>query len=333
MRRPAVGASRRRQAGRAVAVTGAGPAVIVAGLVAGGAEWVDRGRTRGSAGSARGCRPPGAEQGGFGLHFALLDELRALNGPDAVPAVHGRGPVPRSSTCGGSLLPVLVGLGLLAARRLAGFRWLAAWLLPAVCGLCVAAQYLFMIDYAAPRFLLPAYALLAVPAADGLAFLLTAFGPELRPADDRDRDLPCSSSSSLAQHLVLDHEAGGTVHVPRRLHADRGRAGRPRRPAAVPDPGGAVHPDRLLRGLRVGRARDAGRSRRGARPGRSAGRRRLRQELARLPHHRHQVLKVNAYIRVTRASRMHASGRRDAVRNGACGADRGYTWVSGHGAP
>ena len=39
-----------------------------------------------------------------------------------------------------------------------------------MCGLCVAAQYLFMINYAAPRFLLPAYALLAVPAADGLAF-------------------------------------------------------------------------------------------------------------------------------------------------------------------
>ena len=46
-------------------------------------------------------------------------------------------------------------------------------ILPAACGLCVAAQYLFMIDYAAPRFLLPAYALLAVPAADGLAFLVT----------------------------------------------------------------------------------------------------------------------------------------------------------------
>ena len=50
-------------------------------------------------------------------------------------------------------------------------------LLPAACGLCVAAQYLFMIDYAAPRFLLPAYALLAVPAADGLAFLVTGAGP------------------------------------------------------------------------------------------------------------------------------------------------------------
>ena len=50
-------------------------------------------------------------------------------------------------------------------------------LLPAACGLCVAAQYLFMIDYAAPRFLLPAYALLAIPAADGLAFLVTGAGP------------------------------------------------------------------------------------------------------------------------------------------------------------
>ncbi|MCZ1008851.1 hypothetical protein O1L68_21025 [Streptomyces lydicus] len=37
--------------------------------------------------------------------------------------------------------------------------------LPALAGLCLAAPYLLTVDYAAPRFLLPAYALLMMPAA------------------------------------------------------------------------------------------------------------------------------------------------------------------------
>ncbi|GAU66581.1 hypothetical protein SSP35_03_02290 [Streptomyces sp. NBRC 110611] len=41
----------------------------------------------------------------------------------------------------------------------------AAVTLPALAGLCLAAPYLLMVDYAAPRFLLPAYALLLMPAA------------------------------------------------------------------------------------------------------------------------------------------------------------------------
>jgi hypothetical protein len=83
-------------------------------------------------------------------------------------------------------------------------------LLAAVCGLCVAAQYLFMIGYAAPRFLLPAYALLAIPAADGLAFLAARIGADRRPA--MAAVVTCFLVAQLvAQHLVLDHEVGGTV--------------------------------------------------------------------------------------------------------------------------
>jgi hypothetical protein len=104
---------------------------------------------------------------------------------------------------------VLVALAILGARHVGG-PGLVTVLLPTGCGLCVAAQYLFMIDYAAPRFLLPAYALLAVPAADGLAFLITGMGRELRPA--MVAVVACFLVVQLvAQHLVLEHEAGGTV--------------------------------------------------------------------------------------------------------------------------
>jgi hypothetical protein len=182
-------------------------AAVVAGLLAGGAEWVAEAYAR-FGGIASRLHAAGAEQGGFGLHFALPDELRALNGPTLCrPCTIGvRYP---ELDLWWFLLPVLVALAVLAARR-AGGPDLRTVLLPAVCGLCVAAQYLFMINYAAPRFLLPAYSLLAVPAADGLAFLITGMGRELRPA--MIAAVTCFLVVQLlAQHLVLDHETGGTV--------------------------------------------------------------------------------------------------------------------------
>ncbi len=199
-------------------------AVVVGGLVAGGAEWVVEAYAR-FGGIASRLHAAGAEQGGFGLHFALPDELRALNGPTLCrPCTIGvRYP---ELDLWWFLLPVLVGLAVLAARprgpggsggmtspQSGGSRGSsprASTVLPAVCGLCVAAQYLFMINYAAPRFLLPAYALLAVPAADGLAFLITGLGPELRPA--MTAAVTCFLVVQLlGQHFVLDHEVGGTV--------------------------------------------------------------------------------------------------------------------------
>jgi hypothetical protein len=198
-------------------------AVVVGGLVAGGAEWVVEAYAR-FGGIASRLHAAGAEQGGFGLHFALPDELRALNGPTLCrPCTVGvRSP---ELDLWWFLLPVLVALAILAARPrgergggkpprerggLGGSSPLASTVLPVVCGLCVAAQYLFMINYAAPRFLLPAYALLAVPAADGLAFLVTGMGRELRPA--MTAAVTCFLVVQLlAQHLVLDHEVGGTV--------------------------------------------------------------------------------------------------------------------------
>jgi hypothetical protein len=180
-------------------------AAIVAGLVAGGAEWVAEAYARFGGVRAR-LRAAGAEQGGFGLHFALGDELKALNGPTLCrPCTIGvRDP---ELDLWWFLLPVLVAVGLLAARR-AG--QLGGTLLPAVCGLCLAAQYLFMIDYAAPRFLLPAYALLAIPVADALAFAVTGVRWDLRPA--MAAAMTCFLVVQLvSQHLVLDHEVGGTI--------------------------------------------------------------------------------------------------------------------------
>jgi hypothetical protein len=187
---------------------------VAGGLAAGGLEWVIEAFARFGGVTAR-LHQAGAEQNGFGLHLALGAELRALNGPTLCrPCTVGfRQP---ELDLWWFVLPVLVALGIVAARRTLGCGRLVTALLPAVCGVCLAAQYLFMIDYAAPRFLLPAYAVLAIPAADGLAFLIAeAVRWDLRPA--AGAMVACLLAAQIvAQHAVLDHEVGGTV----RFHDD-----------------------------------------------------------------------------------------------------------------
>jgi hypothetical protein len=180
-------------------------AAVIAGLVAGGAEWVAEAYLR-FGGPPRRLHTAGAEQGGFGLHLAVWAELRSLNGPTLCrPCTVGwRHP---ELALWWLALPALVTLGVFAARR-AGRPGTA--LLPAGCGCCVAVQYLFLIDYAAPRFLLPAYGLLALPVADGLGWLVTGVRADLRPLARLAVAL-CLVAELAAQHVVLDHEVRGTV--------------------------------------------------------------------------------------------------------------------------
>jgi hypothetical protein len=61
------------------------------------------------------------------------------------------------------LMPALAAAGLVLAARGGRGRLVA---LPAVCGAVIGVSYLLLVGYAAPRFLIPAYALLAIPAAE-----------------------------------------------------------------------------------------------------------------------------------------------------------------------
>lgn len=150
-------------------------AAVVVGFAAGAAEWVIEAYVS-FGGPLNRLHEAGAEQGGFGFHLAFWDELRAVNGPTLCrPCTVGfRYPV---LSLWWLALPVLVVLGVIAARR-AGRLGSSA--LAAACGLGLAFQYLFLINYAAPRFLLPAYAIAAIPVADALGGLLTSVRRELR---------------------------------------------------------------------------------------------------------------------------------------------------------
>ena len=189
-------------------------ACVVAGTAAGAAEWVIEAYPRFGDPLAR-LHAASREQGGLGLHVALWDELRALNGPTLCRPCTIGWRYPELSLWW-LALPVLVTFGVLAARR---SGQLGSSALAAICGLSVAAQYLFLVGYAAPRFLLPAYALLAIPVADCLAWLVSGIRPGVRAAVTTAVAV-FLIAQLVVQHLVLDHEAGQTVI----FHEDYSRA-------------------------------------------------------------------------------------------------------------
>ncbi|MGP3926829.1 hypothetical protein [Streptomyces sp. 8N616] len=151
-------------------------AVLVLGVAAGCAEWVAEAYLRYGGLAAR-LQRASEIQGGMGWHLAFDDHLRALEGrslcrPCDVPWRH---PV---TAAWWFLLPLIAAGGLLVAARA---RQLAVALVPALAGLSLAVPYLVTIDYAAPRFLLPAYALLAVPVAVCVVCLVADARRKLRP--------------------------------------------------------------------------------------------------------------------------------------------------------
>ncbi len=180
-------------------------AAIVIGLAAGSAEWIAEAYARFGGPIAR-LHLASAEQGGLGLRLGIWAELRAVNGPTLCRpcTIAWRYPI---LSAWWLALPVLVALGVLAARQ-AGRRDSA--LLAAACALALAAQYLVGIDYAAPRFLLPAYALAAIPIADLTAWIITRTRPAERPAMRVLIGLVLALQL-ITQHAVLMRQVADTV--------------------------------------------------------------------------------------------------------------------------
>ncbi|MEU5808435.1 hypothetical protein [Streptomyces sp. NPDC047718] len=182
------------------------PAVLAAGALAGWTPWLVEAQLDHGGVPARLHRA--AEiQGGIGWHPAFGDHLRALAGRTLCRPCD----VPWDQPVTGLwwlALPLLTAGGLAAAYRTGLLRPVLA---ATAAGLSLAAPYLLMVGYAAPRFLLPAYALLALPVALCLARLL-------RAARGRRavRGLLCLA---LAGHLALQLLLTAEV-------ADRSRAAR-----------------------------------------------------------------------------------------------------------
>ncbi|MGW3248284.1 hypothetical protein [Streptomyces sp. NPDC001070] len=139
---------------------------ILAGLAVGGAEWIAEAYIRWGGIGAR-LHVSSATEGGMGAHWAGGHALRSLNGPLLcrpcdVPLTH---PV---LTLWWLALPILAAAACVPALRTGRP---ATTFLPVACAAALAVPYLLLIDYSAPRFLLPAYALLSLPiAAAALTF-------------------------------------------------------------------------------------------------------------------------------------------------------------------
>ncbi|MEU6600035.1 hypothetical protein [Streptomyces flaveolus] len=176
-------------------------AVLLAGLAAGAAEWVVEAYAS-YGGLARRLSDGSAIQGGLGWHFAVVDQLRSLGGRTLCRPCTGALPHPLV-TLWWFALPVLAALALVVAVRA---RRAARTLLPLACAATAAFPYLFLIGYAAPRFLLPAYALLAIPVADALVHLTTgprrAHAPNHHPARHPGRRMAPRPAQRSASRLI-----------------------------------------------------------------------------------------------------------------------------------
>ena len=181
-------------------------AVLAAGLLAGAGEWVIEAYLS-YGGLAQRISDASRIQGGLGWHLAVVDQLRSLGGRTLCRPCTGSVPNP-VVTLWWFALPVLAALGAVTAVRA---RRALPVLLPLACAATAAVPYLFLIGYAAPRFLLPAYALLALPVAHGLAHLVSA------PTRGSARTVAvslvaaCLAAHLAVQYVVLEHALHGSA--------------------------------------------------------------------------------------------------------------------------
>ncbi|WP_055556542.1 pyridoxamine 5'-phosphate oxidase family protein [Streptomyces sp. NBRC 110028] len=153
---------------------------LVGGLLLGAAQWIGEAYDR--FGGIGGRLDVSSDvEGGMGLHFAVGAALRSLNGPQLcrpceVPLRHPELTLwwlslPLLTLAAVALVlrdrqarrnRVRVGLGRPHTHREPG---VPVTVLPVVCAASLAVPYLLLIDYSAPRFLMPSYALLALPIA------------------------------------------------------------------------------------------------------------------------------------------------------------------------
>lgn len=167
-------------------------AVLLAGLASGAMEWVIEAFVS-YGGLTQRLNAASAIEGGLGWHVAVADQLRSLGGRALCRPCTGAMPNPAVQVWW-LVLPVLAVVGLVVAVHA---RRTAPTLVPFACAATAAFPYLFMIGYAAPRFLLPAYALVAIPVADGLLHLVT------RPTGTWRRVAVTLLAVGLAGHLAV----------------------------------------------------------------------------------------------------------------------------------
>ncbi|GAA3798557.1 hypothetical protein [Streptomyces chiangmaiensis] len=170
---------------------------LVGGLAAGAVQWVAEAFA--SYGGLLQRLSDGSRiQGGLGWHIAVGDQLRSLGGRTLCRPCTGPMPNP-AVTAWWFVLPLLVLVAAAVAFQVRRPAPPSRTLVPLACAATAAFPYLFLIGYAAPRFLLPAYALLAIPVADALLHVVTAPDGRRRPI------IATLVAIGLAGHLAVQY--------------------------------------------------------------------------------------------------------------------------------
>ncbi|MEV5608070.1 hypothetical protein [Streptomyces sp. NPDC052225] len=173
---------------------------LAAGLAAGLAQWVVEAYVR-WGGVAERLRVSSATEGDMGLHLNLGTVWRSVNGGLLCRPCTAGAPHHPELALWWLALPLLTAAAVYVAVR---ERCPARTLLPVACAASLSVPYVLLIGYSAPRFLLPAYALLSLP----IAVLLR----RLR----HPRPLAVAAATAIAlqlatQYVVLDHMAASTA--------------------------------------------------------------------------------------------------------------------------
>ncbi|MFC4585600.1 hypothetical protein [Sphaerisporangium corydalis] len=184
----------RREAAARVRPGAAAVLALAGGVAAGLAPWVAEAVTR-YGGVHNRVREASELQGRLRPTWGVVHEFAALNGP-LLCRPCAAGAVRPLLVMWWPALPVAAAAGLLAARPLGAAR---PYGLACAVGAGLSAQYLFLVGYGAPRFLLPAYLLLALPVAL-LLVRLASLG--LLPAA---LAVAVAAGHLATQHVVLGH--------------------------------------------------------------------------------------------------------------------------------
>jgi hypothetical protein len=200
-------------------IAGAITAIMI-GLAAGWGQWLAEAYTSFGGPAAR-LRAT-STMNGTGLHLSFLRQLHALSGSLDCKPTQNCGPITPLATTWWSATAALVIITLLTATHRRRLR--TGYLLTVTTALVVAIPYLLLTSYTAPRYLLPSYALLSLPAAAALTLTLTTIHTRTRTRRLPLRALALTTPLTLTataitlditgQLTVLHHMANNTYNGP-----------------------------------------------------------------------------------------------------------------------
>ena len=181
---------------------------LVLGLVAGWAPWLVE--MIGRFGSPTAAFEAAARLGHTG-RWALAENVRQYlalsDGPAIGPVADPHVPLSGVLWLLGIVILAIVGFRIAAARHL-----LPSLVVPTATGAALAAEYVVFTEAQAPRFLLPALALVTIPAGLGLGWLVSGLG-DRGGSLTRRRAAPVAASILVAVWVVLQIQIATRVEA------------------------------------------------------------------------------------------------------------------------